>query len=113
VSDPDAFATDLEALGYRVRQERGTVRQFALQASPYLVYAVHWDLGDGSVLFSWEFAIGAFMAERGLQVGSNEELNTFLFPQHDARGEQDIAFVVQEMDRAEAILRTLDFLEGA
>ena len=52
------------------------------------------------------------MSANGLQIGANEELNQFLFPKHDARGPQDIAFVVQEMDRAEDILSHIDFLAG-
>jgi hypothetical protein len=35
-----------------------------------------------------------------------------LFPKYDARGPQDIAFVVQEMDRAEDVLHRVDLLAG-
>jgi hypothetical protein len=48
-----------------------------------------------------------------MQIGSNEALNLFLFPQFDARGRPDVAFVAAELDRAEAIFRSIDLLESA
>ena len=74
---------------------------------------MHWDVAkQNRCFFTWEHAIGEYMSANGLQIGANEELNQFLFPKHDARGPQDIAFVVQEMDRAEDILSHIDFLAG-
>lgn len=111
MSSADAFLSDLEALGYRLVQDRRTgVFQYAMQATPYLTYWVHWDTGQATVLFTWEYAIGEFMSDNGLQIGANEELNQFLFPKHDARGAQDISFVVAEMDRVEQVLGTIDLL---
>jgi hypothetical protein len=105
------FASDLEALGFRaVGQNRRGEVTFAKTANRYLVYNVHWDPEAGDVLFTWEFAIGEFFDAYGLQIGSNEALNLFLFPQHDARGRPDIAFVAAELDRAEAIFRSLNFV---
>jgi hypothetical protein len=109
--DPDAFEADLGALGFRFMQEgRGGVRQYALLVSPYLTYWVHWDVAGAAVLFTWEHAIGEYVNSIDLQVGANEPLNQFLFPKYDARGAQDIAFVVSEMDRVEAILRGINLL---
>jgi len=112
---PDEFAKDLQDLSFRFVQQRAStgVRQYSLETSPYLTYWVHWDPGDESVLFTWEFAIGEFMAQRGLQVCSDEQLNSFMFPKNDAKGPADTSFVVQEMDRAEAILRGINFLDDA
>lgn len=115
MATPEEFEADLQALNFRLVQQRAStgVRQYAREESQWLTFWVHWDPRDGSVLFTWELALGEFMSDRGLQVGSNEELNSFLYPKYDARGEADIAFVVQELDRAEAVLRSVDFLEGA
>lgn len=114
MADPGAFQGDLDALGFRLVQDRRTgTLQYARQASDYLTYWVHWDTVAGQVLFTWEFSVGEFFSDRGLQIGANEELNQFLFPKHDARGPQDIAFVVDEMDRAEQMLRAVDLLEGS
>ncbi len=111
VTPAEAFEADLIALGFRFVQEgRGAVRQYAARATTYLTYWVHWDVRDSSVLFTWEHAIGESLSAHGLQIGANEELNLFLFPQHDARGPQEIGFVVQEMDRAEQILRSVNLL---
>jgi hypothetical protein len=112
VGDEQTFQSDLSALGFRAVQDRGTgIVQFALQATPFLTYWVHWNVNDHSVLFTWEHAIGEYVSGIGFQIGANEELNQFMFPKYDARGPADIAFVVQEMDRAEQLLRTVDFLQ--
>ena len=107
------FASDLEALGFRaVGQNRRGEVTYAKRANRYLVYNVHWEPETGEVLFTWEFAIGEFFDARGLQIGSNEALNLFLFPQHDAKGTPDISFVVAELDRAEQIFRSFDFVDS-
>lgn len=104
------FRDDLEALGFRLIEERRMLK-YAMQVNRYLTYWVHWDPPERAVYFTWELAIGEFMGDRGLQLGSNEALNSFLFPQHDARGPEELEFVVAEMDRAEQVLRSLDFAE--
>ncbi|HEV2685568.1 MAG TPA: hypothetical protein VGW79_02915 [Actinomycetota bacterium] len=109
----EEFESDLIALGYRLTQDRGTgIIQYARQVSDWLTYWVHWNVDEQHVLFTWEHAIGEYMSANGLQIGANEELNQFLFPKYDARGAQDITFVVQEMDRVEDILKRVDLLAG-
>lgn len=109
VAGVDDFASDLEALGFR---RVGTRRadEWVKQATPYLTYSVHLD--EAGALFTWEVAIGELMSDHGLQVGSNETLNQFLFPKHDARGPADIDFVVSEIARAEDLLRAIDLTGG-
>ena len=58
------------------------------------------------------FKTGEFFDARGMQIGSNESLNLFLFPQYDAKGRADIAFVAAELDRAEQVFRAVDLLAG-
>ena len=112
--DDERFAGDLEALGFKpVGQNRKGEITYAKQASRYLLYNVHWDPITREVLFTWEFAIGEFFDARGMLIGSNEALNLFLFPQHDARGTPDATFVASELDRAEQIFRSLDFMGPA
>jgi len=109
----EEFESDLIALGFRLTQDRGTgIIQYARQISDWLTYWVHWNVDEQHVLFTWEHAIGEYMSANGLQIGANEELNQFLFPKYDARGPQDIAFVVQEMDRAEDMLHQVNLLAG-
>lgn len=111
--DPDLHR-DLSDLGFRLIQEgRGGVLQFSRRRSPHLEFWVHYDPNAATILFTWEHAIAEYLATRGMQVGSNETLNQFLFPTHDARGPAEIGFVVNEMDRTEAMLAGLDFVDGA
>src|SRR5688572_8555156 len=106
-SDPEAFASDLEALGFRrVGQNRRGEFTYEKNAGRYLTYELHWDPDANEVLFTWEFAIGEFFDARAMQIGSNEAVNLFLFPQHDARGRADVAFVAGELDRAEELFRS-------
>ncbi|MGH2793712.1 MAG: hypothetical protein ACRDKG_05350 [Actinomycetota bacterium] len=104
---------DLLALGFKlVEQSRRGDWQYAKPANRYLTYHVHWDPSAQDLLFTWEFGIGEFFDHRGMQIGSNEALNLFLFPQYDARGPADVAFVASELDRIEAVLRSLNFIDA-
>ena len=104
------FVADLALLGFRRSGSRRGA-EWTHQASPHLVFSIHAE-DDDAVLFTWELAIGEFMNAHGLQIGTNEALNLFLFPQHDARGPADITFVVDEMDRVKKILSSLDLSGG-
>jgi hypothetical protein len=112
MSDAPTFAADLEALGFGLVQSSRRGDQYALAATRYLTYWVHWNQEDGTCLFTWEVDIGELMHNRELQIGANETLNLFLFPQYDARGPADVSFVAQELDRAESILKSIDLTAG-
>jgi hypothetical protein len=87
------------------RESRG-VRHYVRRPNPYLTYWVQVH-EDGTALFTWEFAIGEYAATLDLQVGSDEHLNTFLFPRRDARGPQDLAWLASQIERTEALLRSV------
>jgi hypothetical protein len=110
-----AFEDDLAALGFRPEAERSPrgVRVFVARPNPFLTYSVQ-AFEDGTALFTWEFAIGEYFSTRGLQLGSDETLNQFLFPRADDRGRQDVAWVAGAIERAELALRDvrLDRPEG-
>jgi hypothetical protein len=106
-----AFAETLTQLGFRLVQQKRDADYFARTASPYLTYYIH-AYPDGTALFTWEFAIAEYMATRGLQVGSDEHLNTFLYPQSDARGPQDAAWVAEQLERTEAVLDSISLLDS-
>lgn len=109
----EEFARDLNDLGFRFVQEgRGGVGQYSRRVTPYLTCWVHHDQRASHVLVTWEHAIGEYLDQLGLQVGSNEPLNQYLFPQHDVRGPADVSFVVAELDRIESLLRGVDLLSG-
>jgi hypothetical protein len=105
-----AFDDELALLGFRHAQEkRDGTRTFSLARNRFLTYWLHLPADDGVALFTWEFAIGEYMDEYGLQVGANEPLNQYLFPQVDVEVPQDMAEVVKAMERTEAMFAGMNF----
>ena len=72
----------------------------------YLTYTVQ-AFEDGTALFSWEFAVGEYLATRDIQLGSDETLNQFMFPRRDDRGGQDASWLAEAIGRAEAHLASI------
>jgi hypothetical protein len=106
-----AFDDDLRLVGFKLHQEkRDGARTFTLSRNRYLTYWLHVPPdADEPALFTWEFAIGEYMDEYGLQVGSNEPLNQYLFPQTDTEVGRDIADVVKALERVETIFAGMNF----
>ena len=106
-----AFDDDLKLMGFRLgQQRRDGVRTFALPRNRYLTYWLHVPAAeDEPALFTWEFAIGAYMDEYGLQLGTNEPLNQFLFPQTDRVVAQELAEVLKAIEQTEATFAGMDF----
>ena len=52
----------------------------------------------------FEFALGDYLATKGIQVGSDEALNQFAYPREDVRGPQDGAWLASAVEHAEALL---------
>ena len=69
------------------------------EPNPFLTYTVQ-KLEDGTALFSWEFAVGEYLRTKGIQFGSDETLNQFMFPREDTRGPQDGTWLVEAIERA-------------
>lgn len=84
------------------------VRAFVARPNPFLTYTVQ-AFEDGTALFSWEFAVGEYLATKGIQFGSDETLNQFMFPRQDDRGPQDAAWLAGAIERAEALLSSVRF----
>ncbi len=104
------FEDELVALGFRPdagRSPRG-VRVFTAHPNPYLTYTVQ-AFEDGTALFTWEFAVGEYLATKGIQFGSDETLNQFMFPRSDMRGPQDAAWLAGAIEQAEALLADVRF----
>jgi hypothetical protein len=105
-----AFENDLRVLGFRLAQDkRDGTRTYALARNRFLTYWLHIPADDGPALFTWEFAIGEYMDEYGLQIGTNEPLNQFLFPQTDTELTQDLSALVKAMERTEAMFAGMNF----
>jgi hypothetical protein len=106
------FEEALKQLGFEPSAERPRrgVTTFAGPQNLYLTYWVH-AYDDGTALFTWEFAVNDYLLTRGIQIGSSESLNLFMFPVEDERGPQDPAWLAGAMDRADARLRGLSFAD--
>jgi hypothetical protein len=104
------FEGTLAGLGFALERDGRGVRHYARRSTAFLTYWVQVH-DDGTALFTWEFAIAEYAATLGLQVGSDEHLNTFLFPRQDARGPQDAAWLASQLERTEALLRSISFLD--
>jgi hypothetical protein len=104
------FEDALRDLGFVLERDARGIRHYAQRPTRYLTYWVQVH-DEGHALFSWEFAIGEFAAARGLQVGSDEHLNTFLYPKEDSRGPQDATWLASRLEVTEALLRSLSFLD--
>jgi hypothetical protein len=105
-----SFEDDIASLGFRPETERTPrgVRVFVAHPNGFLTHTVQ-AFEDGSALFTWEFAIGEYLATKGMQLGSDETLNQFLFPRTDDRGPQDAAWVAGALERTELALGDLRF----
>jgi hypothetical protein len=103
------FEEALGTLGFRRGEKRafgsGSV-VYESHPNAFMTYTVQ-AVEDGSAIFSWEFALGEYLAGRGLQVGSDEALNQFVFPREDLRGGQSGAWLVSAIEQTEAMLSSI------
>jgi len=108
------FLEALPRLGFQLSQDRSSrgLRTYAASPNRYLTYWVH-VYDDGTALFTWEFAITDYLVERGIQLGSSETLNTFMFPVEDQRGPQEAAWLAHAIETTEARLRSVDLANPA
>jgi hypothetical protein len=100
----------LTTLGFELSDERGfrpnEVALFTAHPNEFMSHMVQ-AYPDGTAIFSWEFALGDYLAERGIQVGSDETLNQFMYPREDVRGPQDGAWLIGAIEQTEALLSSI------
>lgn len=104
------FQEALDALGFRPVTGRtpSGVKVYTAEPNRYMTHTVQ-AFEDGTALFTWEFAVGEYLATKGIQFGSDETLNQFMFPRQDERGPQDGGWLAGAIERAESALRELRF----
>jgi hypothetical protein len=106
------FDDALVGLGFAPSTDRAFTaragRRYEARPNEFMTYTVN-AFDDGTAIFSWEFALGDFLAGKGLQLGSDEALNQYVFPREDLRGEQSGAWLVAAMEQTEALLSTIRF----
>jgi hypothetical protein len=102
----------VERYGFTRADDRPSRGATAYTARPnrFLTYWLHL-YDDGSALLTWEFAVADYLLEHGIQLGSAESLNLFMFPAQDERGAQDPAWLTHALDQAEARLRSINFAD--
>ena len=106
------FQEALSRLGFAPSDQRGfrqgDAQMLVAQPNPFLTYTV-FAYADGTAIFSWEFALGEFLSRKGIQVGSDESLNQFMYPREDIRGGQDGTWLIGAVERTQAMLADLRF----
>ena len=104
------FQEALDALGFRpaIGRTPSGVRVYAAEPNRYMTYTVQ-AFQEGTALFTWGFAVGEYLATKGIQFGSDETLNQVHVPPPDERGPQDGAWLAGAIERTEAALRGLRF----
>jgi hypothetical protein len=109
-----AFIEDLESIGFAYQSAgRQGVTHYALRGNRYLTYYCHVADDDTGAVFSWEFALGEYCLTRGLRVGANEVLNSFLYADVDVSVPASLAAVVAQIDQTESLLNSLRFADPA
>ena len=64
-------------------------------------------LDDGTAIFSWEFALGEYLAGRGMQVGSDEALNQFCSRARICAGRRTAPGSSSAIEQTEALLSSI------
>jgi hypothetical protein len=103
------FDEALARFGFARTLERGLTRGsqlFTAKPNRFMTYMVH-TYEDGSALFTFEFAIADYLQELGLQVGTAEADNQFLYPREDIRGPRDGTWLTAAIERTEAALESV------
>ena len=104
------FDVALEERGFSASDDRSSrgVRTYEAHPNRYLTYTVQ-RFDDGTALLSWEFAVGEYLATKGIQFGSDETLNQFAYPREDLRGPQDAGWLASAIERSETLLADVRF----
>ncbi|HEY3263963.1 MAG TPA: hypothetical protein VGK12_02285 [Actinomycetota bacterium] len=99
------FEEALQRFGFERETERSPrgVRVFTAHPNRFLTYTLQ-AFDDGQALFTFEFAIGEYLATKGIQIGSDEALNQFAYPRQDIRGPQNAMWLSSAIDRSYALL---------
>ena len=105
-----SFEEEIAALGFAlVQSHRGGTQRFAAKPNAYLQWWVH-TYPDGTADFTWEFELGAYLKERGFAISVQDELSLMIFPPTDIRGPAEGAFVAEQVEKAKAMLASVDLL---
>ena len=85
----------------------GSAARFVRRVSPYLQYWVNW-FTNGTIDFTWEFELGAYLLAKGFTISVQDELSLLLFPGVEERGPARSDWLHSVISRNEAQLGSVD-----
>jgi len=94
-----------------VQRSREGANRYVLRRSSYLQVWVTW-FQDGTIEFTWEFELGAYLLMKGFTISVQDELSLLLFPGAEKRGPADANWLAGEILRMETELGSIDALTG-
>ena len=103
---------DLAELGFElVQQTRAGGRRYARRSNAYLH---HWVVvhPDATAEVTWEFELGAYLQSKGFHVSVQDELSLLIFPPSESRGPAEAGWISAEIERADALLASVDLRFG-
>lgn len=103
----------LEDHGFElVQRGRDGSGRYVKRANAYLQLWVSLFV-DGTIEYTWEFELGAYLKEKGFTISVQDELSLLLFAGAERRGPADPEWLAAEIGRTEAELDSIDFASGA
>lgn len=95
-----------------VQRGRDGAGRFVRRANTYLQL---WVIAfvDGTIEYTWEFELGAYLKEKGFAISVQDELSLLLFPGAERRGPADADWLASEIARTEQELSAIDLLTGS
>jgi hypothetical protein len=67
---------------------------------------------DGTIEFTWEFELGAYLIAKGFAISVQDELSLLMFPGNEKRGPADPQWLANEILRTEAEIASVDLLRA-
>jgi hypothetical protein len=104
-----SFRSELEGLGFELVQSNRGAARYTARGNRYLLLWVHTS-PDGTAEFTWEFALGEYLKDKGFAVSVQDELSLMVFPRADVHGPAEISWITEQIAAAEAQLSSVDLL---
>jgi len=95
-----------------IQRGRDGSNRYALRVNPYLQQWVTW-FADGTIEFTWEVELGAYLLAKGFTFSVQDELSLLLFPATEKRGPADAQWLAAEILRTESELSSIDLAGGS
>lgn len=94
-----------------LQRTREGANRYVRRTNQYLQMWLTW-FPDGTIEFTWEFELGAYLIARGFTISVQDELSLLLFPATEKRGPADAQWLANEILRTEAEIASIDLLRA-